>query len=157
MRERTMALLFFPLRTELVPPSVCTGVCKKVGVRLREKFSPFTTIYSHARLVLNKTVTFSAQRCRYKQTNWAQMITITISLGYVQVKEYSWTNHPRCFLLSSPAELMDVAAHAVLDRLLQEERAARPAREDTRMIRKARGDKTYAAAGQQQRRKRKMG
>ena len=41
-------------------------------------------------------------------------------------------------------ELMDVAAKAVLDQLMVQEKAKRPAREDTKMINKRDGDKTYA-------------
>ena len=50
-------------------------------------------------------------------------------------------------------ELMDVAAKAVLDQLVQQEKAKKPAREDTKMINKRDGDKTY---GHADRRRRKL-
>ena len=56
--------------------------------------------------------------------------------------------------MSTFPELMDVAAKAVLDQLVQQEKAKKPAaaRADTKMINKRDGDKTYA----DRRRRRKM-
>ena len=39
---------------------------------------------------------------------------------------------------------MTVAANAVLDELMQQEKAKKPARKETKMINKKDGDKTYA-------------